>query len=95
MRTEEHVLHNLSVVDKMDDPNRWKVIAYKITTDNMEQHFLRLGYSKLVNPAEITLGELKQMGEHFVKVTQEVYEKYMKVLHNESRVPFRSLERLI
>lgn len=95
MRVEEHVLHNLSIVNVMDDPNRWKVIAYKITTDNMEQCFLRLGYSKLINPIEINLGELKQMGEHFVKVTNEVYDKYMKFLRNESRTPLRSLERLI
>jgi len=95
MRIEEHVLHDMSIVNTMDDPHRWKVIAYKIKTDNLEQCFLRLGYSKLVNPAEITLGELKQMGEHFVKVTNEVYDKYIKVLRNESKTPLRSLERLI
>lgn len=94
MREEMYVYHNLMIGDIRPE-NKFKVLAYRIKTEHLTQCFLRVIDTKLVNPSEYNMHQLVKSGEEFVKVTEEHFNKYLDIIHNKSRVPLKSLERLI
>lgn len=95
MRDELYTYYDLSQSNELKHVNKLKVLAYKITTANMVQHFLRIIDSMLVDPRKFNMWEIMKGREEFVKVSEEIYDKYHKILNDESRATIRSLERLI
>lgn len=95
MRETIFTMHDLSQTAVKPNDKMYAVIAYVVHTDNMSQHFLRLCDSKIVNPNELSLRELKRDYNNFTKVTEEVYNKYHDILHGRTRTGFQSLERMM
>lgn len=90
-----YTLHNLKQVTEIPTYRKYHVLAYKVTTANMVQCFLRMYVGKLVNPLIISLSELKHYDEHFVRVNEDIYNRYHKILNGQSKTPLNSLERLL
>lgn len=95
MREESYIYYDMTESDFLKHRNKCKVIAYKIKTEHLTQCFLRVIDTKLVGRFQFSASELLHSGEEFAKVNEEIYNKYLDILNGKSRVPLKSLERMI
>lgn len=95
MREVVLTLHDGKQVTSVPPGRERYVVAKKITTDNITQFFLKTISSKLINPNETSIYEMRKDDGVMIRVTEEVYVKYHNVINGVSRVSFRSLESLI
>lgn len=95
MRQVILTLHNKTQVESVPPGRDKLIIAKKVITDNMVQHYLKTISSRLVNPAETSVFELRKDDGVLVKVSEKLYNMYHEVINGNSRVSFRSLESFL
>lgn len=95
MRTETYITYDLKTYINPDTIDKLMVLAYSIEMNHLTKYFLRTIDSKLVDPNKFSLYELRKGGVDFVPVNSDIYQKYLNIINDNSRVSLNSLERLI
>lgn len=95
MRELTFTLFDGTFVDEVTVLNQFKVIAKRVKTENLDRFFLKELNSRIINPAEITLADLKRDEGSMVEVSKDVFDLYHKVISNNSRTSYSSIQSMI
>lgn len=90
-----YVMHDKSVVQYVPTGREYLIIAKNVISPELNRWYISTVDGNIIDPYAISPHELRKKDVYMQQVSEHIFDMYIKYINGQTRVPLKSIERLM